>query len=372
MQVLVFGMTSNYGGVESVIMNYYRNFDRTKIRFDFICNTPYKVAYEDELKNMGSKIYHLPQKRKKPLQYYLKLHSFFKKYGKKYDCLWFNVNNLVNIDCLKLSEKYGIKRRIVHSHNTRILATGLEGRIKKRIHNYNKQKMGVYATDFWACSNDAAKWMYPHELLTKSRIIKNAINIDLYKFNHNKRESLRKKYKITHDFVIGNVGRLSYQKNQVFLLKIFKEFNKENKNSKLILIGSGEKENELELEAKRLGIEKDVLFLGMIKDTASWYNVFDVFAFPSVFEGLGVAGIEAQANGLPVVAAEDGIPQEIKINKNFSFLRLNQSAKQWAEELTKHKRINKQEQINNNFKNAGFDILVAKEQLEKLFLYGNL
>lgn len=367
-KVLVFGMTSNYGGVESVIINYYKNFDRSKIHFDFICNTPDKIAYEDELESMGSKIYHLPKKRKNPIRYFSKLNYFFDNYAQDFDCLWFNVNNLVNIDCLRLAKKYGIKRRIVHSHNSRMLDDGAEGYIKKYIHKYHKRKIGLYATDLWACSNDAAKWMFPQALFYRLKIIKNAINVDLYKFQENKREYLRKKYRLHNSFVIGNVGRLSYQKNQIFLLKVFKKFQEKNKNSKLVLMGDGEKKNELKLEARKLNIEDDVLFLGMVKDTASWYSAFDVFAFPSLFEGLGIAGIEAQANGLPVIATKDKIPYEIKINNNFEFIELDNSTNEWVEGLTKFKRITNQKQISNNFKEKGFDIFSAKDYLEKMFL----
>ena len=117
-KVLVFGMTSNMGGIESFIMSYYKRFDHSKIHFDFLCNTHDKVAYEDELHKLHSKIFKVTMRSKHPLRYKSELNSFFKRYATDYDCIWVNVNSLANIDYLKLAKKYGIKRRIIHSHNS--------------------------------------------------------------------------------------------------------------------------------------------------------------------------------------------------------------------------------------------------------------
>lgn len=367
-RILVFGMTSNYGGVESVIMNYYRNFDKNRLSLDFLC-TSKNVAFEKEILKMGGKIFTIHSRHNSPLKYYFELKKFFQQNAEKYDCIWINMNNLVNIDYLYFAKKYGIKRRIIHSHNSSIMERGIKGRLKEIIHNKNKIKVSKYATDFWACSNAAAEWMFPKEVLDKVKIIKDAINVDLYTFNPSIRKKIRIKYNLVNKKVIGNIGRLSYQKNQEFVLDIFNELHKVDRDYKLILIGQGSDEKILKDKVNKLKLKDDVMFTGMQTNVADWYNAFDVFLFPSRFEGLGVVALEAQANGIPVYASKGKIPLNVKINDNFYFLPLSKDKKFWANKIINGNNYREQSgKIKENFIKKGYYLKYAAIKLENVFI----
>lgn len=182
-KVLVFGMTENPGGVESFLMNNYRNINSHKIHFDFLCNTINKIAFEDEILKNNSRIFNIYPRRKDPFRFRKELNDFFRKHANEYNCIWINLNTLVNIDYLKVAKKYGIKRIIVHSHNSRNMDTGFKGYITQKLHNLHKRQLQKYATDYWACSSFAAKWFYTNDLLKKVKIIKNAIDVNNFSFN---------------------------------------------------------------------------------------------------------------------------------------------------------------------------------------------
>lgn len=371
-KVLTFGMTDNYGGVESVIMNYYRKFDHRKIKMDFLVTSPSEIAYFSEIKKYNGKIFTIPSRHNDPINYYKSVKNFFKNHAREYDCFWANMNNLVNIDYLKLAKKYGMKRIIIHAHNTKLMETGIKGKIRESIHQHNKKQLLKYATDFWACSQDAANWFYEKKISSKVRIIKNALREDDFSYKELNRSKLRKKYGLENKTIIGNIGRLNYQKNQSFLLDIFAQYLLLDKSAKLLLIGKGEEKKALKEKAKKLGIMSNVIFLGMIENVIPWYSVFDVFVFPSRFEGLGLVLLEAQANGIPVLATKDTIPTDVKVNKNLEFISLSKSAKYWAEEIKKdidnNTRIKNKETIVTNFQKANYDIDLEAERVEKLFL----
>lgn len=369
-KVLVFGMTDNYGGVERVIINYYHQFDNNKIHFDFICNTPHKMAFEDQLKKQGSKVFHLIERRKNPFKYNIQMENIFSNYGKDYDCFWCNLNNLVNVVGLKLAKKYGIPKIVVHSHNSKIMEEGFKGKIKLLIHKYNKKKICRYSTDYWACSSVAAEWLFPKKCLNKVYIVKNAIDLKRCEFSIRKRNEVRKSYGLTNSYVIGNVGRLHFQKNQEFMLHLLKEILPIIPNAKLVFVGDGPDKEKLLKEVDLLGLKNKVLFTGVQKDISSWYSAFDLFLFPSRFEGLSVAMLEAQSNGLPIIASNNVSPNEIKINSNVEFLPLDCERNKWIREIKlreKDSRVDIRE-IKKNFIKHGYDIKSAGIMLEKKFL----
>ncbi|MDB6234366.1 glycosyltransferase [Lactobacillus amylovorus] len=371
-KILTFGMTDNYGGVESVIMNYYRNFNHNKIQMDFLVTTSSEIAYSSEIKKYKGRIFSVPSRHNAPLAYFKKIREFFKIHAKEYDCFWVNMNNLVNIDYLKLAKKYGIKRIIIHAHNTQLMETGIKGEVKKFFHEYNRKKIKKYVTDFWACSQEAANWFYEKDSLPKVRIIKNALMEEKYFYNKIDRQDIRKRYNLENMTVIGNIGRLNYQKNQSFLLDIFKQYLLIDRNAKLLLIGKGEEKRALEEKAQRLNISSHVIFLGMKKNIKAWYSAFDVFVFPSHFEGLGIVLLEAQANGVPILATKGTIPTDVKVNDNLEFISLSDSPKYWSQKAKKciddHMRITNKKTIITNFQRNNYDIKLEAKKVEKLFL----
>lgn len=364
-RILVFGMTENPGGVESFLMNYYRHIDRSKIQFDFLANSHKKIAYEEEIISTGAQVFHITARSENLRLYKKELKKIFVEHSDEWQAIWVNVCSLANIDYLKIAKQFGIKKRIIHSHNSQ----NMDGKLRGILHNVNKRKIKKYATDFWACSEEAAKWFYSNS--KDVVVIHNAIDVEKLSFDSVKRKKIRNSMNFNCDFIIGNIGRLHFQKNQMFILDIFTEICKKISNSKLVLIGQGEDEHKLKEKCKLLGIEENVIFTGVQDNIDEWLSAFDVFLFPSLFEGLGIAALEAQANGVPVLASVKVIPEDVKLNDNFIFYDLNNSALEWADELIKIKNTmhrKSKEEILKNFIKNGYEIGTEVKKLEKLLM----
>lgn len=364
-RVLVFGMTENPGGIESFLLNVYRHIDRDKIQFDFLCNSHEPVAYEKELIQLGGKCYHITARSKNICLFRQELKNIFDTHASEWSAIWVNVCSLANIDYIKYAKKYGIKKRIIHSHNSQ----NMDGKIRGMLHWWNKQKIGHYATDFWACSDGAMLWFYPPQLHEKVLIIHNAIEVKRFVYDEIKRKKIRDGLGVKNEYVIGNVGRLHFQKNQFFLLDIFHEFLNICPDSKLVLIGQGEDEQRLKEKCKHLEMENKVVFAGVQKDVGAWLSAFDLFLFPSIFEGLSVVALEAQANGVPVLASDGVIQTQVRMNENFVFYGLDNSAKIWAEKIVIIKKALGRENQNDIFKifaEKGYDISTEVNKIEKL------
>lgn len=368
-KILVHGLTPNLGGMESFVLNYYRHMDHNKIHFDFICNDPVIVC-EEELKSYGCKIVHLPIKSRNPIQYKKEINSFLKKHGKEYDCIWDNALTLSNLDYLKLAKKYGIKKRIIHAHNSRNMFRGVKGRAKGLLHIIHKYEVEKYATTFFAASVEARNYFYLPKLYSEVKIIKNAIDVKHFKFNPSIRKIMRSNLGLDDYFILGNVARLQYQKNQIFILYILKYLKEKNKKIKLIFVGDGSDREMLIRKAHEIGVENNILFVGMQENINEWLNSFDVFVFPSLFEGLGIALLEAEANGLPVVASKDVIPTEVKLNSNFKFISLKSDPKVWASVIQDLKNSDRipYDIVEDNFKKNGWNIQTNAGKLENILI----
>ena len=366
-RVLVFGITENPGGVESFLLSYYRKIDKTKIQFDFLCNTHNKVAYEDELKALGGRVIHIAMRSKEPFRYRHELNKFMKQHASDYQAVWINVCSLANIDYLKAAKKYGIKKRIIHSHNSQ----NMDNQLRKILHIINRHRIQQYATDYWACSADAARWFYKENILPKTVIVKNAIELERVKFSPEKRTSIRNQYGINNRLVIGNVGRLHFQKNQMFALDVIKYLLQKIPDCILMFVGQGEDEGKLKQRAKDLDIQDSIIFAGVQSDMGGYLSAFDIFLFPSIFEGLSIAGLEAQVNGLPTLASYGVIPEELKLTDNFHFKKLDDGAEYWAKEIEKLSsnltRTNT-EDVEKCFTKAGFNIDIEVKKVEHLLM----
>lgn len=373
-KVLVYGMGSVYGGIENVVMNYYRNIDSSKVHFDFICSVTEEnkeIAYSSEIKQNGSNVYYLHSKFKKPLKHRKELINLFKAHATEYDCIWLNMSDLTDISILKTAKKYGIKKIIVHSHNSRLMSVGIKKVIKLPMHYLNKLVIDKYATDFWACSKVAQEWLFPQKIYDRVEIIKNAISINDKKFDIKKQNKLRKKYNLHNQYIIGHVGRLDFQKNQQLIIKIYNKVIKAIPDSKLIFVGAGKDYDNLKKQVNELGLENNVMFVGVQKDIQAWYSLFDLFLFPSLFEGLSLALLEAQANGIPVLTSNMVSPEEVKINNNLLVENLNSNLDTWVQDVINmhdnYKRLDIDD-IAYSFKKHGYEITEAAKRLQNLFL----
>ena len=365
-RILVFGMTENPGGTESFLMNYYRHMDRDKIQFDFLANTLDNIAYEEELTAYGSRVFHIPPRRQNRSAFYRELDRLFHRHANEWYAIWVNVSSLANIDYLKAAKKYGIKKRIIHSHNSQ----NMDSKLRACLHLWNRTQVAKYATDFWACSEDAAKWFYTPDLMKQCIIVRNAIDTERVRFDEEKRTAIRTEYGWPDKFVIGNVGRLHFQKNQKFIIDIFQDFHAGHPDSVLVLVGHGEDETALKEQAKNCGLTDSVFFAGVQSDIQAWLSAFDFFLFPSKFEGLGIAALEAEANGLPVLASERVIPAEVKMNENLVFFPLDAGAEAWAARIAEMQGLGRLKYVDakNAILDHGYDIETEVRKLENALL----
>lgn len=261
------------GGIESYMMNYYRHFDHNKIQIDFVVLGFQKGAYDDEIESLGGKIYNIPQKSKNYLGYLKGLNKIF--VTGEYRIVHSHLDAM-SMTVLKQAKKFNVPIRIAHSHNTQHLTRNL---IKLLINERAREKIKNYATHLFACSEPAGIWLYGNKAFEEGRvsIIKNAIDIDKFTFNKEKRKELRKEFELCEDdFVIGHVGRFEYQKNHKFLLETFAGVVKLIPNAKLILVGDGDLREKIENKIFKLNIQNNVILSGTREDVNNLYNLFDV------------------------------------------------------------------------------------------------
>lgn len=348
------------GGVETVIMNYYRNIDKTKIQFDFVVHKGALPQYITQVKNYGGKVYEITSYKSNILKYTYEIYKIIKE--NNYEIVHSNMNSLSGFS-LFAAYLAGAKVRILHNHTTDNPAEGIRTIAKRILRPFAR----LFANQYWACSKLAAKWMYGKNAVINGKvtIINNAIDLEKFKFNKEKRERLRKKLGLENCFAIGHVGRFVKTKNHEFLIDVFNEVLKQRNNAKLLLIGDGNLKSLIEAKVKNLGIEKAVIFLGVRNDVADLYNAMDVFVLPSLYEGLPVVGVEAQTNGLPFICS-DRVTNEILLTDNIRLLSLQQYKTEWCDAILNAER----KEIENNkdglFKN--FDIKNESKKLEALYL----
>lgn len=350
------------GGVESVVMNYYRNIDRTKIQFDFICDEDSTNIPYEEIEKMGGRIILIPPYQK-ILQYENELIKIFK--DNNYKIVHSHINTL-SIFPLRAAEKAGVPIRIAHSHST----TNKKEKKKNLVKQILRPLSKIYATHYMCCSELAGRWLFGKKEYDKGNVylLNNAIDLDKFKYDKKIRKSKRKELNISDDtLVVGHIGRFVPQKNHTFLIDIFNEIHKKEKNSILLLIGQGPLMNEIKQKVETLGISDSVKFLGQRNDVSELYQVFDVFLLPSLYEGLPVVGVEAQASGLYCFFSDD-MTKEIKILDSTKFLSLKDNASLWAKHIIDILSQNKRNKIVNEFAQAGFDIFMESNKLEAYYL----
>lgn len=351
---------ANAGGVESMIMNLYKNIDRTKVQFDFFVENTCPIIDQEVIEKLGGKVVIIPKYTK--IFHYMKTLKRLFKEG-QYDVVHSNVNAL-SIFPLRAAKKAGIKIRIAHSHSTANKKEWKKTLIKNMLRPFSR----VYPTHYFACSELAGKWLFGKKKWNSGQVylINNAVDLEKFKFDEIKRNEIRKQLNIVDNFVIGHIGRFMQQKNHTFLIDIFHELVKQKPDAKLLLVGDGPLKEQITEKVKNLHIENNVLFLGLQKRTQDFYQAMDCFLLPSLYEGLPVVGVESQANGLNCFFA-DTITKETKVNENVKYLSLQLSAKQWADEIISSTNNNINRLLGyENLKNSQFNISSeAKKLLNK-------
>lgn len=345
------------GGIESYVINYYLNFDKS-ITADFITHEIKDEYYKNIIEEKGGKVYLMPKIGLRNLgDFTQKLKEFFAK-NHDYDIIHCNMAN-AGLFYFREANKYKIPVKIIHSHQNAYADT-----ISHSIRNIPLIKLSVKMANVnFACSKLAGDFLFKNK---KYHIINNAINFKKFEFNENSRIKIRNKYNISDDiFLIGNVGRLVPQKNQLFLVEIMQELVKRNKNIKLMIIGDGELKKKLEEKIDEYKLNNNILLVAGKSNINEYYCAFDCFVLPSIYEGLGFVNIEAQVCGLDVITSS-GVPQEAKITDHLTYLSLESDASKWATEIMKITNKNRNE-LTKEIYNSGYDIEKEAKKLQELY-----
>lgn len=365
-RVLIWGMTSNWGGIESVLFNYVTKANKDKIRFDFI--TTFKtIPRSEELKKIGCRIIFICDRRSNYFRYKEEINGFFKQHAKEYDAIWLNDCMFANIDALKLAKKYGINKRIIHAHNSNNLGGGKSRIIRHRINSFF---LPNYATDYWACSQLAGEWSFSKSILNSEnyRVINNAIDCKQYVFDPDKRKEKRRELGISDNcFVIGHVGRFDYQKNHPFLLNILKDTLKADNNTILLSVGTGTDWQQIKNQSIEMGIDTNIMFLGQRNDVNELFQAMDIFVLPSQFEGLPVVLVEAMASGLTCIVSDKVTKESAVIPDLVIFDPIDGNENIWTRDILKVKKNITRRNTIEEMKKAGFDINTQAARFHELF-----
>lgn len=356
------------GGIETMLMSLYRNIDRSKIQFDFLAHYGREAAYNDEIRAMGGRIYEMPALKTDEKVYYWKLfeyisalHRFFREH-QEYKIIHGHMTNTAAI-YMPIAKKYGVTCRIAHSHNTHGKA-GLLGCVT----DFLQKPIYKYATDWFACSQAAAHWFYPEKEVAngKVKVVPNAVDAQKFRYNETIRQQMREQLGIADKLVLGCVARFRPEKNHVFLLQILQETLKTRSNAMLLLVGDGPCEQEVLEKARELGINDKVLSLGQRSDVPELMQAMDVFVLPSLWEGLPVVGIEAQASGLRCVVS-DGVTSEMNAIDMVDFISLQEPLSRWSEVVIAAAECPRADTF-ERIRAAGYDIHTTVPWLQEFYL----
>lgn len=350
------------GGIETLVMNLYKHIDRERLQFDFLVHRPQEGYYEKQIRDYGGKVFrtcpfnpvHQGQFKKECMEVF-ENHPEYKV---------FHAHQELNLWTLRYAHQAGIPTRIAHSHNAKTVIN-----LKYFFFLYEKMFIKKHCTDMFMCSTPAGEWSFGKKAVKDGRVefIKNGIETSRFKYDEQTRRELREELGVGDKIVIGHIGRFMQQKNHSFLLEIFKIIHDKNPNTVLALCGEGRLEDDIKKKASELGIENDILFLGVRSDTNRVYQAYDLFLFPSLWEGLPLTGIEAQTAGLPVLMSDIITPETI-VTDNVTQFSLNQSAEAWADKaldiLSNFNRTDCQPQV----KKAGFDVRDTAEWLQSFYI----
>lgn len=360
MKVLQVGLSFNPGGIESFVMTYYRELSKQGVRFDFISMFPH-LAYEEEIKSLGGKVFHTCDARKHPLKFSRQMRKIL-RIG-RYDAVHVNMLSAANIVPLIVASYGKVPTVIAHSHNS-----STPGVVRNLLHRINRPLIPMFATKYFACSELAGEWLFSKKIRKSNNyhLIHNALDLKKFAFSLSEREEIRHELGVEGKFVLGHVGRFEEQKNHEFLLEIFREVASACEEAILLLVGEGELQEMIQKKAEEYGIEDRIRFLGIRKDVAELWKGMDIFVFPSLFEGLPIVALEAQASGIRSVMA-DTITTEVKIVNKVKFLSLQDSPKEWSRVILSYKGEDRSEEENSGirqaFAKAGYDIESAAQTL---------
>ena len=340
-KILHIGFSENYGGVENLVMNYYRNIDKNKFHFDFLDIYSAGIAFENEINALGGTIYRLPNYKRNPIKAARKMDDILNT--NNYNIVHIHMQSAANLMPVLVALHNKKVKVIAHCHSS----STPKGIVRKIMHYINIMILRKLDIEKWACGELAGKWMWG-DVFENENIIVNAIDTEIFIPNKKIREKIREECGFQDsDRIIGFVGRFGDEKNTLFLIKVLGELLKFSNKYKLLVVGTGKQYDEFKKEVGKRKIVKNVYCAGTQKNLNEWYQAMDVFLLPSFFEGFPMVGLEAQASGLPCFFS-DRISSEIDVSNTSHFVSIDSGGEQeWACEIHKihNQRILRNPQI---------------------------
>ena len=358
MKILHITYGFNGGGVGFVIANYCAEQPMHGVEFDIVGeDIGKKQQLHERFERAGFHVYYVTPKKVSLRKNIVEMLQIIRQ--GRYDAVHVHLEEWSFL-YLWLAKICGVKVRVCHSHMAYM--TGADTKPHYKLFRF---LLNRFATLRIACSSDAGRHLFGKHSFT---ILNNAIEAEKYVFDSTRRKQMRNKLGLSGKFVIGTVGRLSFQKNPQFSVEIFQKIHEHRPEAVLMFVGQGELEEEVCTLVRDKGLEQNVLFLGLRSDVPDLLQAMDVFVLPSRFEGLGIVSVEAQAAGLKTFATAKVVPQEACISDTlFTYLPQNASAKQWAETIlaadTDH-RVNTLSLIQS----SGYDISIERQQLYQKYM----
>lgn len=369
--LFVFGCPLKKGGTENVMINIVKNIDRDRFHIDFLIfdKTPDQSDDKKYLESLGCRFYQITARGVDRKLHNRELDEFFRDH--EYDIVHTHMD-AIGEEALKAAKKHGIKALIAHSHNTDQLDNpkGLKDHLHKCYLIYEKHLLRRYAEYFVACSPEAGKWLFGDKICNSEKylLLKNAIDSSAYSYDEETRNAVRKELGLEGRKVIIHVGQFRTQKNHGKVIEVFNELHKRDDSFALVLVGTGEEQDNIKSKVEELGLKEDVLFMGNRNDIPELLMSADVFLFPSLYEGLGIALLEAQAADL-ICVVSDTIPELAVLTEKVKAVNLTESASVWGdivEEMMGKYTVRRDR--SELFTEKGYDISAQIKVLESFYM----
>lgn len=361
-KVLHYVSKMDRGGQETFVMNVFRNVDREKVQFDFLCTHSDEGDYDAEIRTLGGQIRYIQLNRisgkLKQLDNTKILYHYLKKVKNEYRVFHIHTQHAMDAFLSAFAAKRaGIPKVVVHSHSISTVYS-------VSAHQFFKHFLAMENIFRFACSEEAGKWMYKKN---NFQIVHNSIDLKQFTFDQQKRDDIRKEMGWENMFVIGHVGRLNREKNHLYLIDIFREVRKRIPESHLVLVGRGELEEEIQKKVQEYDLEDAVSLMGVRSDVERLYQGMDLFLFPSLFEGLGVVLVEAQTSDLPCVIS-DTIPSEVDITDKIHRMDIKDTPEKWANKIAQiFKEQPQRRDTSDMIRKAGYDMQQTAKELEQFY-----